>query len=301
MTSGYFKRFCSSIDNSEQCQRWADETERGDRTQESLYEELLNKYGEEAVAQAHVTAMKETEEGNATTEQQPDITQTVTSKDSRPTAQQRSVIHSPIVQPKIETPIATPTTTATAAAAAPQNEEQHVTNEVIMQKVEELQKRKEEERKQEDAKKRTLGNEQRAKEGISTPKPAPPPQRSGHIPAAPSNLEDVCRVCVTPPTMAILEVLKLWYTGEDAKFIEDIVDRVGREDILLEEALAQVFIKDKNSLDGIERTLQDFNEVLAEALRIAASKSPELKAHFDRERAELEGGEEKTPSEEGSG
>ena len=290
MTNGYFKRFCSSIDDSEQCQVWADETERGDRTQESLYELLLEKYGEEAVAQAHVIAMKESEDANTTAEQQPNITQTAASRGREPIAQQRHIIQPPIAQPKAE--MQTQTTTIDA------QENTAEAKDAIMQKVQELQKRKDAERKREESQRRTRENEQRAKEGKSTAKPPPPPQRGGgHIPAAPSNLEDVCRICVTPPTMAILEVLKLWYTGDDAKFIEDIVDKVGSEDILLEEALAQVFIKDKNSLDGIERTLQDFNEVLAEALRIAASKSPELKAHFDRERAELEGGTEAQSSE----
>lgn len=281
MTESYFRRFCSSIDDSEQCQIWADETERGDRTQESLYELLLNKYGEEAVAQAHVTAMRETEDASAAAGRQDNTSQTTTSRGREPIVP-KPIIHQPIAQPKPEAP--------TPASATTQEKTQKQ-EEVIMQKVQELQKRKEDEQKKEEAKKRAIENERRAKEGVSTPKPSPPPQKDGHIPAAPSNLKDVCRVCVTPPTMAILEVLKLWYTGDDAKFIEDIVDKVGSEDILLEEALAQVFIKDKDSLDGIERTLQDFNEVLAEALRIAASKSPELKALFDRERAELEGGD----------
>ena len=287
MANEYFKRFCASISDSEQCQTWADETERGDRTQESLYELLLREYGEEAVAQAHINAMKETET-NTATEQQPKAEQTQTGRGEVPIAQQRHITPTTtITQPETKEPERKQTTTQ---EQGPQAEE------IIMQKVQELQKKKEKEQKREATQRRTAENEQRTEKGVSVPKPQPPPQKEGNMPAAPSNLEDICRVCVTPPTMAILEVLKLWYTGDDVKFIEEIVDKVGDESILLEEALAQVFIKDKSSLDGIERTLQDFNEVLAEALRIAASRSPELKAYFDRERAELEGEEAESQS-----
>jgi hypothetical protein len=274
MTNGYFKRFCESISDSDQCQAWAEETERGERTQESLYEQLLNTYGEEAVAQAHIAAAIEPTAKAAIP----------TGRGEAPIAQQRPITPNPtITHPKVETP----THATTAAGATGLNAE-----EAIMQKVKQMQEKREGERRQEDAQTRTAENERRAGKGISTPKAEPPPQKTGHIPAAPSNLDDVCKVCVTPPLMAILEVLKLWYSGEDAKFIEDIVDKVGNEEILLEEALAQVFIKDQGSLDGIERTLQDFNNVLGEALRIAAEKSPELKARFDRERAELKAEDE---------
>jgi hypothetical protein len=287
MSTDYFKRFCANISDSDQCRAWAEETERGERTQESLYEQLLSTYGEEAVAQAHIVAANEPA---TTTEPQPVTNATIpTGRGRTPTAQQEPIRPSPITaQQKAEVPVQT----ATAAAAPAAAKGNPGAEAAIMQKVQDMQMKKDAERRHNEAQRRINENEQRAGKGISTPKAEPPPQTTGHIPAAPSNLDDVCKVCVTPPLMAILEVLKLWYTGDDAKFIEDIVDRVGDEDILLEEALAQVFIKDQGSLDGIERTLQDFNNVLAEALRIAATKSPELKARFDRERAELKAEDE---------
>ena len=287
MEEGYFKRFCSSIDKSEQCQVWAEETEQGSRTQENLYELLIGKYGEEAVAQAHVDAMRGLDVSTTTKPQQEEVRDTAAQAQKGAVQRQTTNTSAPAQMP-----------------ATTKQEGEDATKEAIMEKVQELQKEKEEERNKKKAQRRTAENEQRARVGLSTPKQQPPPQSGGgHIPAAPSEIEDICRVCVTPPTIAILEVLKLWYSGDDAKFIEDIVDKVGNEDILIEEALAQVFIKDKNSLDGIERTLQDFNKVLEEALRIAASKSPELKARFDREREELEGteGVAATEQEAGSG
>lgn len=286
MIEGYFKRFCSNLDKSEECQLWAEETESGNRTQESLYELLLEKYGEEAVAQAHINAMSELDKGT-TREQQPRQTITKTSKERDTTIQEGRE----------------PTPTIPPETIKPRPLQKQVTKEAIIEKAKELQRGEETKRREGEAQRRAAENERREREGLSTPRaPPPPPQKGGHMPAAPSGLKDICRVCVTPPTIAILEVLKLWYGGDDAKFIEDIVDKVGNEDILLEEALARIFVKDPNSLDGIERTLQDFNSILAEALQIAARKSPELKARFDQEKAELESGPLDTDSEtEGSG
>lgn len=257
MTEGFFKKFCNHFGNSEECKLKTEETEQGVIAQEELYEWLLNTYGEEEVAQAYA---------EATAAPTPTLT---------PRGYGRGA----------QTPAQTPTPTSHSPAATPRDagEAQRVEAQ-IMKKVQEMQKQKE-------AEKRAEGDRAREAEGLSQPKPLPPqPNGRNRMPAAPSNIEGICKMCVTPITIAIMEVLKLWFTGPNRDYIEEMVDKIGNEQIVVEEGLAKVLMKMPDSLDGIERSLEDFNTMMSEALRIAAAGSPELKARFDRERAELESG-----------
>lgn len=259
MTEGFFKRFCNHFGNSEECKLKTEATEQGVTTQEELYEWLLNTYGEEEVAEAYAEATAEASAAPAPVPTPRGYGRGIPASSTRPTP------HSPTVTPK--------------GAGETQKVEVEAQ---IMKKVQELQKQKE-------AEKRAEENRVREAEGLSQPKPLPPqPSGANRMPAAPSNIEGICKMCVTPITIAIMEVLKLWFTGPDQDYIEEMVDKIGNEQIVVEEGLAKVLMKMPDSLDGIERSLEDFNTMMSEALRLAAAGSPELKERFDRERAELE-------------
>lgn len=118
-----------------------------------------------------------------------------------------------------------------------------------------------------------------------------PYEKSG-VPAAPSTITDLCRICVTPPTMGIFETVAQWYTN-DKKALEKIrglEDKIEREEINIEDAWTELLTDVDGSIDGVNKILGDLNRVIEVALEQAAIKKPALKKRFEQELTELQEG-----------
>ena len=111
------------------------------------------------------------------------------------------------------------------------------------------------------------------------------------MPNPPSAIDNLCRVCATPLVISTLEVLSQWYSGKDKEKIREIEDRLEAETISLEDAFVEVFSDIKGSIDGVSRTLGDFNKVLELALIKTREKNPALQGKIDMELQEMHEGE----------
>ena len=216
----YFTSFCSVLNDGE-CKDMMQKVEEGSMSNEEVYEKLIEKHGDSAIANAHLHAAKAMERVDT-------------------------------VQPA-----------PTATAPPPPIPQPVKTN--MGAKVRILQEEKA------DVKPSIL-NENK-------------------MPNPPSSIDNLCRVCATPLVISTLEVLSQWYSGKDKEKIREIEDALEREEIKLEDAFVEVFSNIKGSIDGVSRTLGDFNKVLELALIKTREKNPALQGKIDTELQEMHEGE----------
>ncbi len=118
--------------------------------------------------------------------------------------------------------------------------------------------------------------------------PPKPEQQEHKLPAAPSSIDALCRICVTPVSIGIFSVLREWHVKEKGK-IDSILDRLEREEMQIEDAYVEILTEIDDSIDSLNRVLDDLNKVLEFSLNKAAEKKPELKERFMRELNEMQG------------
>lgn len=111
------------------------------------------------------------------------------------------------------------------------------------------------------------------------------------MPNPPSEIPDLCRICVAPVTIGVFSVLESWHSNDKAK-IDALMEKIEKEQINIEDAWTEILSEIPGSIDSLNRILNDLNLVLKFALQKAAEKKPALKGRFDQELAEMEGEEE---------
>ena len=219
----YFTSFCSVLDDGE-CKDMMQKVESGEMTNEDVYQRLIEKHGDDAIANAHLHAAKAMERVD--------------------TVQPSPVTAPPphIPQPIVKTDMAV--------------------------KIKTLQEEK------------------------ADVKPSSILGAENHrMPNPPSDIPDLCRVCVAPVSIGIFSVLEGWHTQDKDK-IDALMDQIEKEQIKIEDAYIEILTKIPNSVDSLNRILNDLNLVLQFALNKAGEKSPALKGRFDQELAEMQGEEE---------
>ena len=114
------------------------------------------------------------------------------------------------------------------------------------------------------------------------------------VPNPPSEISNLCRLCVAPPTMGIFETVAQWYTHDTKALdkIHDLEDKIEREEINIEDAWTELLTDVDGSIDGVNKILGDLNRVIEVALNQAAQKKPALRKRFEQELQEMHGEEE---------
>ena len=219
----YFTSFCSVLDDGE-CKDWMEKVESGEMTNEDVYAKLIEKHGDDKIANAHLHAAKAMEE------------------------QTKTHIPGGVVTPQI----------------APQP----IVRTDMAVKIKTLQEEKG------DVKHSSI-----------------PGAVNHRMPNPPSAIPDLCRICVAPVSIGIFSILESWHSNDKAK-IDDLMEKIEKEQINIEDAWTEILTEIPNSIESLNRILNDLNLVLKFALQKAGEKSPALKGRFDQELQEMEGEEE---------
>ena len=214
----YFTSFCSVLDDGE-CKDMMEAVDKGELTNEEVYEKLIEKHGDDKIANAHLHAAKAMERVDN-------------------------------VQP------------APTATAPPPHIPQPIVKTNMGAKVRILQEEKSE---------------------------IPPSSidATSKMPNPPSAIPDLCRICVAPVSIGVFSVLESWHSNDKAK-IDALMEKIEKEQINIEDAWTEILSEIPNSIDSLNRILNDLNLVLKFALNKAGEKAPALKGRFDQELAEME-------------
>jgi len=103
------------------------------------------------------------------------------------------------------------------------------------------------------------------------------------IPKFKTSLKGMCLPCIGEPASAILNTVKLWYTGKDKEKIENVVKQMRNGEIPVEDALKDV-LKMSGGQDCVNSVLADFNKVMESAVESALREKPSLGSETKKEK-----------------
>jgi len=95
------------------------------------------------------------------------------------------------------------------------------------------------------------------------------------IPKFMTSLKGMCLPCIGEPATAILNTVKLWYTGTEKEKIENFVKQMRDGTIMVEDALKEVLMM-SGGQDCVNSVLADFNKTMESAVDSALKEKPEL-------------------------
>lgn len=90
-----------------------------------------------------------------------------------------------------------------------------------------------------------------------------------------TSLKGLCIPCMGEPTIATLNVVKLWFMGEERASVEREIEAIRAGTKTIEEGLKEV-IKMKGGHENITTVLEDFNKALVLATDMALEEQPSL-------------------------
>lgn len=201
-------KFCSILGGDEECKKLTERAGRGEITQEEYYEQIINKYGREKVAEAMEKALIE-DKVTATEKKAPE-----------------------------------------KAVAAPST-----TKEVKVNKKEEeaaVGIASDEERKEMEKQIETKGTNYK------------------------SSIKGLCLPCVGDPTVAILNVVKLWFVKKDREKIEKEIEEIKKGSKNVEDGIKEV-LKMDGGQESFNKVLTDLNSVIDLATELALEEKPSLR------------------------
>lgn len=90
-----------------------------------------------------------------------------------------------------------------------------------------------------------------------------------------SEIKDVCGVCITPGLLGKIISMKQWYSGEDNRFMEEIIEKISTDNITIEDALTELIVRfGKSFVDGFDRIDKDTDTVYNTARKKARERNP---------------------------
>ena len=95
------------------------------------------------------------------------------------------------------------------------------------------------------------------------------------MPKFKTSLKGMCLPCIGEPATAILNTVKLWYTGTEKEKIENFVKQMRNGEIMVEDALKEVLMM-SGGQDCVNSVLADFNKTMESAVDSALKQKPEL-------------------------
>lgn len=90
-----------------------------------------------------------------------------------------------------------------------------------------------------------------------------------------TSLKGLCIPCIGEPTIATLNVVKLWFMGAERASVEREIEAIRAGTKTIEEGLKEV-IKMKGGHENITKVLEDFNKALVLATDMALEEQPSL-------------------------
>lgn len=90
-----------------------------------------------------------------------------------------------------------------------------------------------------------------------------------------TSLKGLCIPCMGEPTIATLNVVKLWFAGAERASVEREIEAIRTGAKTIEEGLKEV-MKMKGGHENITKVLEDFNKLLELATDIALEEMPSL-------------------------
>jgi len=90
-----------------------------------------------------------------------------------------------------------------------------------------------------------------------------------------TSLKGLCIPCIGDPTIATLNVVKLWFMGAERANVEREIEAIRAGTKTIEEGLKEV-IKMKGGHENITKVLEDFNKALVLATDMALEEQPSL-------------------------
>lgn len=90
-----------------------------------------------------------------------------------------------------------------------------------------------------------------------------------------TSLKGLCIPCMGEPTIATLNVVKLWFAGAERASVEREIEAIRTGAKTIEDGLKEV-MKMKGGHDNITKVLEDFNKLLELATDIALEEMPSL-------------------------